>query len=149
VQFWSRWKREYLTSLRETHNVSSGTNKERIKVGDVVIVHEDVPRLKWQLAVVTELQQGKDNAVRSAIIRTVNGITSRPIVKLYLLEVNAETTVRNAQDVSNDKDDHAQDTPGDSGPQMPSRPKRSASVKARTQVGNWAQILRGPEDVGN
>jgi len=89
--------------------------------------------------------------VRSAIIRTVNGITSRPNVKLFPLEVNAEseTTVRNAQDVSNDKDDHTQDTPGDSGPQMPSRPKRSASVKARAQVANWAQILRGPKDVGN
>jgi len=55
------------------------------------VVHDDVPRSKWQLAVVTDLQRGRDDAVRSATICTTNGITSRPIVKLYPLEVNAES----------------------------------------------------------
>ncbi|XP_065889715.1 uncharacterized protein [Dysidea avara] len=58
--FWGRWKKEYLTSLRETHITSGGTNKETIKVGDVVIIHDDCPRLKWRLAVVQELQRGND-----------------------------------------------------------------------------------------
>jgi len=47
--FWNQWKSEYLTSLRETHVTNNSTSKERIKVGDIVIVHDDVPRLKWQL----------------------------------------------------------------------------------------------------
>ena len=148
--FWNRWKKEYLISLRETHNVKNGTTKERIKVGDVVIVHDDVPRLKWQLAVVKELQRGQDNAVRSAIIRTANGVTSIPIVKLYPLEVNTAPE-GDSQDVSDDKNNCAQDTftSDSSEPQLSSRPQRSAAVKARAQAADWAQILRAPEDVVN
>jgi len=116
-------------------------------------VHDDGPRLKWQLAVVKELQWGQDNAVRLATIQTVNGITSRPIVKLYPLEVNpeSEVTVRHSQDVSNDKDSYAQDTSmtDNSEPLLPLRPQRSASVKARAQVTDCAHILRAPEDIVN
>lgn len=42
--FWNHWKSKYLTSLRETQ-AANGTNKETIKVGDVVIVYDDVPRV--------------------------------------------------------------------------------------------------------
>jgi len=41
--FWNRWRREYITSLRETHRANNGTDKERIKIGNVVVVHDDVP----------------------------------------------------------------------------------------------------------
>jgi len=34
---------EEITSLRETHRANNGTDKERIKISDVVVVHEDVP----------------------------------------------------------------------------------------------------------
>jgi len=47
------WKRE---SLQEVHITNTGTKKEGIKVGDMVII----------LAVVQELQHGDDNFVRSA-----------------------------------------------------------------------------------
>lgn len=33
--FWNRWKKEYSTSLRETHTTNNGSNKEYIRVGDV------------------------------------------------------------------------------------------------------------------
>ena len=122
-------------------------------MGDVVVVHDDAPRLKWQLAVVKELQRGHDNAVRSAIIHTANGVTNRPIVKLYPLEVNVETDVpvKDSSDVSDTTDDCSQDTQlcHDRKPQTSSRLKQSAAVKARAQVSDWAQIWRGPEDVMN
>ena len=76
--FQSRWKRENLTSLREFHKVS-GHNKQLIKKGDVVLVHDDKPRLNWKLAVIEELLTGNDGLVRAANIRTGNHITSRPI----------------------------------------------------------------------
>ena len=53
-QFWSRWRHEYLTSLREHHR-ASGNNVQLIQQGDVVLVHDDAPRISWKLAVVEEL----------------------------------------------------------------------------------------------
>ena len=52
--FQSRWKHEYLTALREHHR-STGHNYQTISAGDVVIVHDDGPRMTWRLAVVTKL----------------------------------------------------------------------------------------------
>ena len=89
-QYWRRWKHEYLTSLREFHR-ASGVKNETIRVGDVVVVHEDFqPRLQWSLAVVERLLTGNDGHTRAACIRTQNGLTTRPIVKLYPLEVSYE-----------------------------------------------------------
>ncbi|XP_063415855.1 uncharacterized protein LOC134697506 [Mytilus trossulus] len=87
--FWNRWRFEYLTSLRKFHK-KTGDNKINIKVGDVVQVHDDKPRIKWKTAVVEEVVTGNDGLVRSAIIRTNSGQTSRPIVKLYPLEINED-----------------------------------------------------------
>ena len=54
----------YLTSLREFHN-SSGDNRQRVKVGDVVLVHNEGPRINWRLAVIKDLITGGDNLVDS------------------------------------------------------------------------------------
>ena len=61
-QFWQRWKREYLTSLREVHK-ASGNNQQVIRKGDVVIVHDEKPRIQWKLAVVEKLIEGRDGLV--------------------------------------------------------------------------------------
>ena len=114
-------------------------------MGDIVIVHDDVLRLKWQLAVVTDLQRGQDDAVRSAVIRTSNGVTTRPIVKLYPLEVNVEMNIPETDSsiVLDAKEDSSLITCK----KPPSRPPRSAASKARSHISDWTQILRGPEDV--
>ena len=85
-KFWNHWKTEYLTSLREFNKVS-GHNKEVIKVGDVVIVHDEKPRMQWKLALVEGLIKGRDDLTRAAHIKMGNYRTTRPIVKLYPLEV--------------------------------------------------------------
>ena len=94
--FTTRWKREYLTSLREFHQ-KSGNNRQTIKVGDVVLVHNEGPRLDWRLAVVEKLIVGGDGLIRAANIRTSTGRTNRPIVKLYPLEVNSCSEVMSLQ----------------------------------------------------
>ena len=48
--FWSRWRHEYLTALRETHR-KTGNNVQQVKVGDVVLVHDNTARVNWKLAV--------------------------------------------------------------------------------------------------
>ena len=70
-KFWNRWKTEYLTSLREFNRVS-GHNKEVIKVGDVVIVHDEKPRMQWKLALVEGLIKGGDNLVRAILLKDLS-----------------------------------------------------------------------------
>jgi len=84
--FWRRWRCEYLTALRE-HHAASGSTQQTIKIGDVVQIHDDTPRSRWKLAVIEELITGNDGRTRAAKLRTSNGLTNRPIVKLYPLEV--------------------------------------------------------------
>ena len=104
--------------------------------------------MKWHLAVVQELKRGNDNLVRSATIRTVNGLTNRPISKLYPLEVNPRIYVSGgkSKDTAEDED-YISMQEAEPEPLSSMRPQRSAAVKARTRVSEWNKILRGPEDV--
>ena len=77
--FTNRWRQEY---LREFY-CPSGRGGQQIKIGDVVLVHDDCVRVNWKLAVIEGLVEGNDGLVRSATIRTRNGVTNRPVLKLY------------------------------------------------------------------
>ena len=79
---------EYLTGLREFYR-TTGSNKQTVKVGDIVLIHDDTPRVQWKLAMFEEVNKGTDGLIRSAIVRTASGRTNRPIAKLYPLEVTA------------------------------------------------------------
>ena len=50
--FWMRWRREYLTKLREAHRRGqSRSDGSNITVGDIVLVNDpDHPRTFWKLA---------------------------------------------------------------------------------------------------
>ena len=61
--------REYLTSLREVHGATGG-NKQDIAEGEVVLVHDDKPRIDWKLAVIEDVVRGNDGLVRAANILT-------------------------------------------------------------------------------
>ena len=138
-RFWNRWRHEYLTSLREFHN-TSGTNKQSIKKGEVVLVHDDTHRSTWKLAVIESLIEGGDGLVRAANIRTSTGCTNRPITKLYPLEVSAN--VENEDGPSRDS------TNGLAANSSNSRPRRAAPSNALRKISEWANSLRGPpEDV--
>jgi len=86
--FQNRWRREYLTVLRESHK-GGDVKDQAVKVGDIVLVHDDTPRSRWQLAIIEELIKGLDGFTRAAKIRTKSGKTNQPIAKLYPLEVNS------------------------------------------------------------
>ena len=62
--------------------------RAQCKKGDVVIVHDEKSRLYWRLAVVEDLIEGNDGLVRAAHIRMGKLKTTRPIIKLYPLEVS-------------------------------------------------------------
>ena len=135
-QFWYRWKHEYLTSLREFRR-NTGTNKQSIKKGDVVLVHDESPRLTWKLAVVECLIKGGDGLIRAANIRTSTGHTNRPITKLYPLEVRANVATPLIED---DTSEQAIMVP------TPSqyRPWRAKALEAMQRIADWAKDIRAP-----
>lgn len=79
--FWERWQEEYLTGL--INRSKWRIEKRNFKIGDLVILKEDnTPPLKWKLGRIQKVLPGKDNLVRSVIIRTSTGVYKRPIVKM-------------------------------------------------------------------
>ena len=149
--FRRRWRDEYLTSLREFHQ-GTGKNKQTIKVGDVVLVHNDTPRTMWKLAVIESLIKGNDGLVRAANIRTATGKTNRPIARLVPLEVSSsiDDPIQHTSQTTN----AATTTPG-VGPSTEvtyqgGRPRREAAQRGMERVANWIQQMRAPrEDVMN
>ena len=81
-------------------------------------MHDDTPRLRWKLAVIEELVKGKDRLIRSAVIRTSNGVTNRPIAKLYPMEITATTLKESVPEIEQDlvvpKDDECDEITGHS-----------------------------------
>lgn len=97
--FWTRWKTEYLTSLREHHTCRKRIlNKKAVAIGDVVLIHDNTPRNQWKIGVVTSLHTGKDGLARSVSLRVPSGKElSRPIEKLYPLEMSDLPTDKNME----------------------------------------------------
>jgi len=91
--FWNIWREQYLTSLRERTQVDLEHGRtqaiETCKVGDVVLIKDNVPRGDWRFGQIEELILSKDGFVRSAKVRTQTGKTlNRPLCLLYPLETS-------------------------------------------------------------
>ena len=87
--FYSRWKKEYLVNLRETHKLRMKNSHQPIaNVSDVVLIHdEQVPRSQWRMGVIIKLIKGHDNEVRGAVVRCSNkSELKRSLTKLYPIE---------------------------------------------------------------
>jgi len=131
---------EYITSLREYHK-ALGDNQQFVRKGDVVIVHNNTPCTTWKMAIVEDFIFGKDGLVRAAHIRTANGIASRPITKLYPMEVNEANKVtvepkeKPKRQSSNDSDQCKS---------KDSCPQRGSARKANDRVKEWIQLHSAP-----
>ena len=75
-----------------SNTVGDGKNEQCIKVGDIVLIHDDIPRAKWKMAVVSGTAKCY---TRAANIRYSGGRTNRPIAKLYPLEVSSTNSDSN------------------------------------------------------
>ena len=84
---WKRWTREYLTALRERHNLNGRGKSSPLEIGDVVIIRsEEKNRGKWPLGIVEELFKGRDGVVRAVKLRAGKTFLERAIQHLYPLE---------------------------------------------------------------
>ena len=110
----------------------------------MVVVHDDIPRTTWKMAVIEDLIMGGDGLVRAATIRTSTGTTNRPITKLYPLELNTADEV--SLGVQKGPTVEFDDSVGSEGETI--RPQRASARKATDQVKEWVRILSAPpEDV--
>ena len=146
--FAARWRREYLTSLREFYR-PAGRSGQVIKVKDVVLVHDDCPWINWKMAVLESLVTGDDGFVRSANIRTKNGVTNRPVGKLFPLKVCDSRAIQMKCSEGDQRDHNTTEMSQSSDNQMTEERPRCRTVQcARNQLAEWVKIIRGPpEDV--
>lgn len=86
-QFWRRWQKEYLNSLRSAHFYVP-TSSNAIKEGTAVLVYEHLlPRQLWEMGVVAEVLIGRDGRIRACMVRLPSGtVIRRPVQLLYPLE---------------------------------------------------------------
>ena len=98
--FWKRWKREYLSELREHHKRNVTKGGAIVEIGDIVTVAEEgVSRGKWRLGKVEELITGKDGEIRGANVKVLTKkgkpmYLNRPVKKLYPLAVRRPVQTR-------------------------------------------------------
>lgn len=91
---WNRWQREYLTALRERHNLVHKTVNYQVRVGDTVLVRSNSKnRGKWPLAIVQQTYPGRDGHICAVQLRTSKGVIERPVQHLYPLELQCEPIV--------------------------------------------------------
>ena len=126
LHFWNRWRREYLTDLREYHKHGKRELAVELQVGDVVLVKEDnIKRNCWKMGKVEELVVGKDGVVRGAKVKVFSKgkpvYLSRPVQKLYPVEVGRGCKV--LDDSKAGKNDGAEVPTG-----VRRTPKRAAAI---------------------
>ena len=88
THFRGRWKKEYVTGIRDYQKIKGRESKRIIQLGDVVHIYADkTPRQQWRMGKVEKLLRGRDNVVRAAEVVTVANSLRRihmkcPIQKL-------------------------------------------------------------------
>ena len=94
-RFWRIWLERYLLSLRERHskNPTYRSSCTKPASGDVVVIKENKPRLRWKMGQVISCSRGRDGFVRSATVRVLDSKNSpvvirRPIRLLIPLELS-------------------------------------------------------------
>ena len=125
--FWSAWYREYLSGLREKSCKSLGRGVAVIKIGDVVVIGEDVvPRHRWRLGIVVELNKSNDGLVQGAKVKVgkTRNVIRRPVYCLYPTDVRVAEQLRcNIRNVRKAKKDV-----GNNNSTEVARSKRDAAV---------------------
>ena len=79
---WDRFRKEYLPTLNNRQKWRSTAN-ETLKEGDLVwLIKDSDKRGYYNLGRVAKTIDGSDGVIRSAIVRTNDGVYKRPVVKL-------------------------------------------------------------------
>ncbi|XP_045026478.1 uncharacterized protein LOC123470336 [Daphnia magna] len=85
-----RFVTDYFLQIDKLH--CKGGPGRKIRVGEVVIIHDDnTKRLMWTIGVVKELVASRDGLIRSVMVKTPNGnLINRAIQSLHPLELRED-----------------------------------------------------------
>ena len=103
-QFWSKWKKEYITGLQVRQKWLKP--RRNVSVGDIVLLMDDnLPRNQWRLGRVTQTQPGTDGLVRrtQVLVNTpLQGLTTleRPVQKLVVIIEASDSSLKEDNHVS-------------------------------------------------
>ncbi|GFT92031.1 integrase catalytic domain-containing protein [Trichonephila clavipes] len=87
-QLWRRWKEQYLLQLKTANHFKTPSVHKNLKLNDVVLVERNVKsKLLWELGIIKEIFIGRDDNVRSCLVKTFKGLFKKPIQLLYPLEI--------------------------------------------------------------
>ncbi|GFQ90314.1 integrase catalytic domain-containing protein [Trichonephila clavata] len=87
-QLWRRWKEQYLLQLKTVNHFKTPSVHKNLKLNDIVLVEGNVKsKLLWELGIIKKIFIGRDNNVRSCLVKTSKGLFKKPIQLLYPLEL--------------------------------------------------------------
>ena len=95
-EFWNRWRKEVLLTLQNRQKWNGKTRN--CKIGDIVLVKDEVERNRWPMAKVVEVYKDDKGVVRSVklLMGSINSeckksrYLERPVNKLVVLVENEE-----------------------------------------------------------
>ena len=129
---WPVWKDDYLLNLRErgqTHVKGPRIQAaEEPRVGNVVLLKEDLPRGVWRMGKITELISSSDGKFRAAkVLLPTKKVLKRPLNLLYPLECGSVQEIEATQD-----GEQLEETVEDTSTTL--CPTRAAATRARKQM---------------
>ena len=92
-QFYERFLKDYLLALNEKEKWTS--LQKNLKIGDVVLIqHDNLPRLVWPQAIIVEIYPGRDNNIRTVLLKTARGYVRRSIQRIIPLEISLNEPIQ-------------------------------------------------------
>ena len=83
-----RFRNEYLGALSYQRK---NYNARDVNIGDIVLIGNDnTKRIEWPLAKIKDVYKGRDGNIRVVRLITATGELTRPIQRIYPLELNCE-----------------------------------------------------------
>ena len=84
-------EKEYLTSLRERHNLKHSKKESEVNVGEVVVIKgEEWNRVQWNTIIITDIYPGKDGKVRAVKVRAGKSYLEWAVQHLYPSEISCD-----------------------------------------------------------
>ena len=158
--FKKQFAEEYMAYLRYRHKIQHHEDPVLpvpINVGDLVIMKSETEkRSLWDKAIVTEILPSSDGKTRAVRLRNMNGLCTRPIVKLVPLLTRPELQGESPDQTEDDavrpetqEPDAAQvdqaappaDAAAAQAPASTSRPQRASARRGREKVRKWTARL--------